>query len=123
MGDAELSGDGTGAAGEVQRGTLAGIPAHFDFLPGDAVLDAGAEGFGAGFLGGETGGIALHRACSGAAVGNFRIGKDAVKKSFAEALERAGDARHFDEVDSCAYQHEATVAQGRTLAVHGDDAD
>lgn len=111
MGDAQLSGDGTGAAGEVQRGTLAGVAAHFDFLPGDAVLDAGAEGFGAGFLGGETGRIALRSACSGAAIGDFTVSENTVKKSLAKALEGAGDARHFDQIDSGAYEHEATVAQ------------
>lgn len=111
MSHPELSGDGTGAAGEVQGGALAGLAAHFDFLPGDAVLDAGAEGFGAGFLGGETGRITLRSACSGAAIGNFLIGENTVKEPLAEALEGAGDARHVHQVDSGAHEHEATVAQ------------
>jgi hypothetical protein len=34
-----------------------------------------------------------------------------VKKSLAEAVEGAGDARDFHQVDSGAHQHEATVAQ------------
>ena len=75
------------------------------------MLDAGAEGFGSGFFGGETGVETLGSTGSGTAIGNFLAGKYAFEKAVAVALDGARDARNFDEVDAGADQHEATVAQ------------
>jgi len=75
------------------------------------MLDAGAEGFGAGFFGGEAGGKTLREAGSGAAIGDFAGGKHALEEALAVAFDGMGDAGHFDEVDAGADQHEATVAQ------------
>jgi len=81
------------------------------------MLDAGAEGFGAGFFGGEAGGETLCGRGAGAAVGDFRVGKDAAEEPVAEALDGAQDARHFDEVDAGAHDHDATLAQGKSFSV------
>ena len=106
-----MSGDGTGASGKDQSGAAAGRAADLEFLPGNAVLDAGAEGFGSGLFGGETGGKTLSKAGAGAAIGYFFAGKHALEKAVAVALDGAGDARDLDQVNAGADQHEATVAQ------------
>ena len=112
-----MSGNGTGAAAEVQGGTLAGEAPDFQFSPRDAVLDAGAEGFGSGFLGGKARRKTLGSGDFGAAIRNFLFGKHAVEESVAETLNRALDARDFDEVDAGSHEHEATVAQQETFRV------
>lgn len=75
------------------------------------MLNAGAEGFGSGFFGGEARGKTLSKAGSGAAIRDFFRGKDAFEEAFAVALDGVRDARDFDEVNAGADQHEATVAQ------------
>jgi hypothetical protein len=119
MRDAQLSGNDTGAAGEVQGRPLAGQAPDFQFLPGDAVLDTGAERLGAGFLGGKACGKTLSGGGSGAAIRDFLFGKHAVQKSLAEAIDGARDARHLHQIDSGSHEHEATVAQGETFSVPG----
>jgi len=76
------------------------------------MLDAGAEGFGSCFFGGEACCEALGSTGSGAAIVNFPASKDAIEKAVAVAFDGARDAWNFDEVDACADQHDATVAQG-----------
>lgn len=115
MGDAELSGNGTGASGEMEGGTLAGKTADFQLLPGNAVLDAGAQGLGGGFFRGESGGKAFGGVGFGAAVVDFGGREDAAEEAVAVALHGARDARHFNEIDPGAHQHEATVAQRKNL--------
>ncbi len=117
MGDAELSGNGTGAAGEMEGWTPAGIAADFQFLPGNAVVNAGTESLGGGFLSGETGGEGFGGVGFCPAIVDFGGGKDAAEESVAVALDGTRDARHFDEVDPGTHEHEATVAQRKTLAV------
>ncbi len=111
MGDAELSGDGTGAATQNQRGAATWSPTHFKFFPGNAMLDAGSEGFGSSFFGGEAGGKTLSKAGSGAAIGDFSSREYTLQETVAIALNGARDARYFDEIDAGADQHEAKVAQ------------
>jgi len=111
MGDAELSGNGTGPAGEDQSGPVAGNATDLEFFPGNAVLDAGAQGLGSCLLGGKAGGETLRYAGSGAAIGYFLIGEHAVEEAIAVAFDGARDTRNFDEVDSRTDQHDATVAQ------------
>ena len=84
------------------------------------MLDAGAEGFGSGFFGGEAGGKTLDGAGSGATIGYFLFGKDAGEEAVAVALEGTGDARNLDEIDSSTDQHEATVAQEKSLVMDAD---
>ena len=111
-----MSGNGTGATGQKQdRPAARGAP-DLEFFPGNALLDAGTEGFGARFFGGKTRGKTFRGAGSGAAVGYFRFGKHAIEESIAVALHGASDTRHFNEVDPGADQHEATVAQGETFS-------
>ena len=106
-----MSGDSTCAAAEDQSGAAAGGAPDFEFLPGNAVLDASAESFGSGFFGGETGGKTLSKAGFGAAIRDFVGSKNPFEKAVAVALDGPCDARDFDEVDAGADQHEATVAQ------------
>src|SRR5579872_2789453 len=107
----QLYSNGTGSAGEMQGGPLSWRPEHLQFLPGNAALNAGAESFGSGLFGGETRGEALCGCRSGAAIGNFLLGKDALEKAVAIALDSVRDTRYLDEVNSRAHQHDATVAQ------------
>jgi hypothetical protein len=116
MGDAQMSGNRTGAASEVQRGTLTRKAANFQFLPGNAMLNSGAQGFGGCFFGSKSGSKALGGSGFRSAIGDFLVSKDAAQKAFAEALDGAGDARNFDQIDAGAHQHEATVAQQKVFS-------
>lgn len=108
---AELSGNGTRTPAQVQGGTLARESPHLQFLPRNAVLDTGAEGLGTGFFGGKTSGKALRSGGSDAAIGDLVVGEDTPQKPIAEALDGVRDPLHFDQIDACAHQHVATVAQ------------
>jgi hypothetical protein len=69
-----------------------------EVAPEDAGGKAGAQSLGAGFLGGETLGIA--RRPVGAAVGlpPLGLGEDPVEKLVAEALDRPLDAAYVDDI-------------------------
>ena len=116
MRHAELSGDGTGTAAENQGGTAAWSATDFKFFPGNAMLDAGAEGLGSGFFSSKAGSKTLSKAGSGAAIGYFLIGEHAFKEALAVAFDGTRDARNFDEVDAGSDQHDATVAQGESIS-------
>lgn len=122
MPDAQLSGNGTGAAGEMKGGPLSWRAEHLQLFPGNAVLNARAEGFGASLFRGEARGEALCECGFGAAIGDLLVGKDALQKAVAVAFDGVRDARYFDEVDSRAHQHEATVAQEKSLTAGGEKA-
>lgn len=115
MADAELSGNGTGSAAEMQCGTLPGRAADFQFLPGDSVLDAGAERLRGCLFGGKAGRETLRGSGSCAAIRDLIIGKDTPQEAIAVAFDGLRNARYLDEIDSRAQQHVATVAQGRNL--------
>ena len=111
MPDTELSGNGTGPPGEVQSGSLPGNAPDFQFFPGNSVLDAGSQRLGACFFRGKAGSKAFSEGSPAAAIGNFLIGKDAAEEALPVAFDRLRNPRHFDEVNSCSEQHDATVAQ------------
>ncbi len=111
MGDAELSGNGTGAAAQDQSGPAAWGATDFEFFPGNALLDSGAEGLGSCFFGGKAGCETLRCAGSDAAIRYFLIGEHALEEAVTVAFDGARDTRNFDEVDSRTDQHDATVAQ------------
>ena len=116
----ELSGNGTGTPTQVQGGTLPREAPHLQFLPRNAVLDPGAEGLRAGFFGGETSGKALRSGGSGAAIGDLVVGEDTPQESLAEALDGMRDPLYFDQIDACAHQHVATVAQRQFFRACGN---
>ena len=104
--DAEAGGDLGGAAGEMQRGALAGQAQDLDLAPGDAAADAGAEGLGGGLFGGEAGGEALGGSLLFLlAVGDLGRRVDAAEEGVAEAGERVLDARDLDHVGAEAEDH------------------
>lgn len=114
-----MSGNGTGATAEVQGGTLAGETPDLELSPGNAVLNAGAESFGSGLLGGKAGGKALGGGGFGAAIRDFLIGKHAAEEPLAKALDGPRNAGNFDQIDAGADEHEATVAQQETFSGAG----
>ena len=85
IGDAELAGALGGAAGQMEGGLAAGLAHDFQFEPTDTLADAGAEGLGPSFLGGEAGGEALGCVLLAPAVGDLAGGEDAAQKAVAEA--------------------------------------
>jgi len=104
--DAEAGGDFGGAAGEVERWALAGEAEDFEFAPGDAAADAGAEGLGGCLLGGKAGGEAFGGGSLFlAAVGDLGGRVDAVEEGVAEAGERVLDAGDLDHVGAEAEDH------------------
>lgn len=113
MRHAQLSGNGTGASGEMKCRTLAGKAANLEFFPGNSVLNAGAERFGSGLFGCEASGKALGCRGFGATIGDFIVGIDAPQKALAKAFDGAGNARNVHEINAGSNQHEATVAQGK----------
>lgn len=112
-----MSGNGTGATAEVQSGPLAGETPDFQFFPGDAVLNASAEGFGSGFLCGKACGKTFGKRDFSAAICDFLFGKYAMKETLAETLDGVSDARDFDQVNTGSHEHDATVAQEQTFSV------
>src|ERR1700744_4029827 len=104
--DAEAGGEFGGAAGEMQRGTLAGEAQDFELGPGDAAADAGAEGLGGGFFGGEAGGEAFGGGLPFlAAVGDLGGRVDTAEEGVAIAGERVLDAGDLDHVGAEAEDH------------------
>ena len=92
---AKARGDFGGTAMEAEGGPSAELADNFNLKPGDAVADAGAEGLGAGFLGGESGGKALGGIALAQAVGLFGGSVDAVEEAAPVALDGAVDAADF----------------------------
>jgi hypothetical protein len=111
-----LSGNDTRAASENEDGTAAWGSTDFELSPGNAVLNAGAEGFGSGFLGGKASGKALSEAGSGSAIGYFLMREHAFEEAVAIAFDGARDTRNFNQVDARSDQHDATVAQGESFS-------
>jgi len=108
--DAKAGGDFGGAAVEDEFGALAGFTCDFELRPADAAADAGSEGFGGGFLGGE----ARSEAFAGvfdlaAAVGDFACGVDTRQKAVAEAGKRMLDPSDFHHVRTDAEDHLSSV--------------
>lgn len=75
------------------------------------MLDAGAEGFGSSFFGGETGRETLSGAGSGAAIRYFPISEYTGEEALAVAFDGTRDTWNFDQIDSRTDEHDATVAQ------------
>src|ERR1700735_3838398 len=98
-------GKGGGAAAEMQGGTAAALAPHLDLLPGDAVLDAGAQSLGPGLLGREAGGKAFRGFFLAHAVRDFTGSEDAAEEAFAEPVDGRLNAINFDDVDTGADEH------------------
>jgi hypothetical protein len=74
--------------------------ADVDVAPAHRFADAGAECFGDGFFPSETRGQMARRKFHRHRILNFAIGENAMKKAFAEAVDRVLDARAFHQVDT-----------------------
>jgi hypothetical protein len=86
---------------------LAGILApNLQILPAQLGSDAGAEGFGDGFLGGKAGGHERTRITVLQAVGQFGWPENAVDKALPKFCVGIADALHLDDVDPGAENHE-----------------
>lgn len=75
------------------------------------MLNTGAERLGSCFFGGKTGRKTLRGCGPRAAIGDLSVGENTSQEPVTEALDGAGDARNLNQIDPCAHQHEATVAQ------------
>ncbi len=84
---AEAGGDGGGLSVELDGWALAFGADDFDVAPADAVIPSGAEGFHAGFFGGEAGGVTFEASGFGFAIEDFAFGEDAVEKTLTETLD------------------------------------
>ena len=94
-----------GAAVKAEGWPSRQLPDDFNFQPIDSVADAGAEGFGCGLFGGETGGKALRGVALAQAVGLFGGKVNAVEEAPTIAVHTALDAANFYGVDSGAGNH------------------
>lgn len=75
------------------------------------MLNACPERLGSRLFGGETRSKALGSRGSGAAIGDFVLGKNATQEAFAKSLDGVDDAGNFYEIDAGTHEHVATVAQ------------
>jgi len=75
------------------------------------MLNAGPQRLGSRFFCGESGRKTLGGRGAGAAVCDFPLGKYAMQKPLAKALNRSGNPRNLNQIDSRTHQHEPTVAQ------------
>src|SRR5271163_4938863 len=89
----------------MQGWAASGQALHFELLPAYSVLNPGAERLCAGFLGGESCGVALCGILFAAAVGDFLRGKDSAQKAVTESEDGRADAIDFDDVDAGADEH------------------
>src|SRR5271166_2854399 len=94
-----------GAPMKLNRGPPARFADDLDLAPRHAVADSRTEGFGSGFLGGESGGKALGGIALPLAIGLFRGRIDTVEKPAAIAIHRLLDAPDFHQIDSGADNH------------------
>ena len=106
-----MSRDGTGTAGQVQDRPSTRLTPNLQFLPRHAVLDPCSQSLGTRFFGRKARRKALGSGSFGAAIRNFLVGKHPAQEAVAEALDRACDARYFNQIDARAHQHDATLAQ------------
>jgi cold shock protein len=98
-------------AGEADRGALAGEADDLDIVPGDAVAQAGADGFEASLLGGKAGGQTFSCVRLAQTVVQLLRGENPGKKTLPKALHGGLDAVNFSDVNSCAYNHLARSAK------------
>jgi hypothetical protein len=87
---------------------LAGFfAANFHIMPSERSADANAEGFGDGFLGGETRGDVWNGIRVREAVSGFFGDENALKEAAAMLLPNALDARDFNQIDAYSNYHAA----------------
>lgn len=94
----------------MQGRALSRLAADLNLSPGDAVLDASAEGLGASLFGGKP----RSKAFSGATplpltVGDLLRGEDPRKETAAKAIDGCGDTVNFDHIDSGTDKHECNL--------------
>ena len=87
-----------GAAVQLQLRRTAGPANDFDVAPEHALRVAGAQGFHRGFLRGKPAGKMNFRMAAAHAVRDFAVREDALRESFAVALDGRGDARNLRSV-------------------------
>src|ERR1700758_187717 len=107
--DSEALGDFPGTSGEVQVWPAAGLAADLQFLPRDAMLDAGAEGLGSCLLGGKSSREALGAVLFVLAVSDLPGSEDPREKTLSKALNRLRNAVDFDHIDAGSDEHEGTL--------------
>jgi hypothetical protein len=89
--------------------------ADVDVAPAHRFANAGTECFGDGFFPSETRGQMARRKFHRHRILNFAIGENAMKKAFAEAVDRVLDARAFHQVNTNAeHTHEFSTALPRS---------
>lgn len=94
-----------GLSGEAQGGAAGGKVCNLDIVPGDALREAGADGFHECFFGGEAGGEAFKTVGFGEGVSDFVGGEDAVEEAIAETGVGVADTGDFGEVGADRKDH------------------
>src|SRR5215470_695246 len=114
MRHSETVGDLQCPARQVQSGTVPRHPPDLEFLPGNAMLNAGAERLGPSLFRRETRSKTLREVSFTAAKCNLLPGKNLPQTPVAEAGNGLRDALDFHNVDSSTDQHESNFLP-RTL--------
>ena len=92
----------------------AGLATHFNVAPAHAMIPAGAQCFHAGFLRGETSGVAFNAVCLGVAILNLAVGENTPDETLSKTGDGLRNARHFRNVDTSSDDHEWQVYSRRS---------
>jgi len=107
--NSQLGGNLARASGEVQVGALTRLSPDFEFFPGNAVLNAGAEGLGSRFLGREPRCKALCAVLLALAVSDLLGRKDTGQEAGSIAGNGPRDTFDFNDVDAGSDEHEGNL--------------
>jgi hypothetical protein len=83
---------------EHDRGTAAWLPLNLDIAPADTVIPSCSQRLHASFLRRKSSCESFYAVGFRLAIADFSWGKDALKKTVAEALNGCRHARHFDNI-------------------------
>src|SRR5688572_15608677 len=106
-----------GAPGQCHGGLARGQIHHPHVAPEDALIEAGSEGFGAGFLGSETFGVRRRALLAALRSPHLDRSKDPFNEALAIAVESLLDAPDIDEVAADADDHRAAAPAASARAV------
>jgi len=97
---AAFRGEFPGWPGENKEGFAAWFLADIDVAPAHCLTNAGAECLRNSFFAGETRGQMARRKFHRHRILDLALGKNAMKKAFAETVKRMLNARTFDQIDA-----------------------
>lgn len=109
MPNSQLRGNLAGASGEIEVGALTRLAPNFEFFPGDAVLNAGAQGLGSRLFGRKTRCKAFGAVLLSLAVSDLLWSKNTAKEAVAIAGNGLRDTVDLNDVDAGSDEHDGQL--------------